>query len=167
MSKKFNLVYDNKGTIKGSYSGIPGDGDISLIEREVLEGSKPVPPTPAPTPADPTALVHAIVPLDFGEAVLRGGKTYGIKGIDAEALEELIGNTQDPMHPELLPAFRFTCDGVEYVITTYEAVADNEIGNFVEYYANDISGEPIEPAIFNYIGIETDTEDPQVILVKI
>jgi len=43
MSKKFNLVYDSKGTLKGSYSGIPGKDDVSLIERAVLDGSKPAP----------------------------------------------------------------------------------------------------------------------------
>lgn len=53
MSKKFNLVYDSKGTLKGSYSGVPGKDDVSLIERAVLEGSKPQPePTPGIDPAD-------------------------------------------------------------------------------------------------------------------
>ena len=48
MSKKFKLVYEDNGVIKGSYSGIPAKSDASLIERSVLEGSKP-----APTPDEP------------------------------------------------------------------------------------------------------------------
>jgi len=50
MAKKFKLVYEDNGVIKGSYSGIPGKEDVSLIEREVLEGTKPVQPAPEPTP---------------------------------------------------------------------------------------------------------------------
>lgn len=51
MSKKFKLVYEDKGIIKGSYTGIPADGDEALIERAILEGSKPVPPAPEPGPS--------------------------------------------------------------------------------------------------------------------
>ena len=52
MSKKFKLVYEQNGTIKGSYTGLPEKDDVDLIERAVLEGTKPVPsPTPGPGPA--------------------------------------------------------------------------------------------------------------------
>ena len=50
MSKKFKLVYEDNGVIKGSYSGIPSKDDVSLIERAVLDGSKPIPPAPQPGP---------------------------------------------------------------------------------------------------------------------
>jgi len=50
MSKQFKLVYENEGELKGSYSGIPNSKDGNLIEREALEGKKPVtPPTPTAT----------------------------------------------------------------------------------------------------------------------
>ena len=50
--KKFKLVYDKQGTITGSYTGIPADGDVALIDKEVLSGEeeyKPVGPTPTGT----------------------------------------------------------------------------------------------------------------------
>ena len=47
MAKKFKLVYDQKGTLKGSYTGIPGDKDPVLIERAILEGEKAPDPKPA------------------------------------------------------------------------------------------------------------------------
>jgi len=50
MAKKFKLVYEDNGIIKGSYSGIPSKKDEALIERAVLEGTKPVPPAPGPSP---------------------------------------------------------------------------------------------------------------------
>ena len=51
MGKKFRLVYEKDGVIRGSYSGIATDNDVELIERAVLEGSKPAPaPTPGPGP---------------------------------------------------------------------------------------------------------------------
>lgn len=50
MSKRFKLVYEDNGMIKGSYSGIPSKGDVNLIERATLEGTKPVPPAPEPEP---------------------------------------------------------------------------------------------------------------------
>ena len=50
MEKKFKLVYENGGQIKGSYSGIKGKNDADLIERAVLEGSKKPAPTPGPQP---------------------------------------------------------------------------------------------------------------------
>ena len=49
--KKFKLVYEKDGFLKGSNTGIPADADADLIEIAVLEGSKPVPPAPAPGPA--------------------------------------------------------------------------------------------------------------------
>jgi len=48
MAKKFKLVYEEKGGIKGSYSGFPGKEDTYLIEKEVLEGTKEPSPTPSP-----------------------------------------------------------------------------------------------------------------------
>ena len=55
MAKKFKLVYEDNGIIKGSYTGIPAKSDEALIERAVLEGTKPVPPAPepGPTPEEP------------------------------------------------------------------------------------------------------------------
>ena len=47
MAKKFKLVYDQKGDLKGSYTGIPSTNDPVLIERAVLDGEK----APAPKPA--------------------------------------------------------------------------------------------------------------------
>lgn len=49
IKKKFKLVYEKDGILKGSNTGIPADTDTDLIERAVLEGSKPV---PAPGPGD-------------------------------------------------------------------------------------------------------------------
>jgi len=50
MAKKYKLVYEDQGVIKGSYSGIPSKDDAELIPRDVLEGKKPAPkPQPEPT----------------------------------------------------------------------------------------------------------------------
>ena len=48
-NKKFKLVYDNQGTITGSYSGIPANDDVALIEKTVLEGEEEPTPVPAGT----------------------------------------------------------------------------------------------------------------------
>jgi len=48
MAKKFKLVYEDNGTIKGSYSGIPSKNDPELIDRAALEGLEPA-PVPEPT----------------------------------------------------------------------------------------------------------------------
>ena len=37
---RYKLVYNKKGRIYGSYSGIPGKKDVFVIERDVLEGRK-------------------------------------------------------------------------------------------------------------------------------
>lgn len=42
--QKFKLVYVKNGALCGSYSGIPGDGDVILITRRALEGlESPIP----------------------------------------------------------------------------------------------------------------------------
>ena len=48
-NKKFKLVYDNQGTITGSYSGIPANDDVALIDRAVLDGEEEPAPVPAGT----------------------------------------------------------------------------------------------------------------------
>ena len=48
--KQFSLVYEDNGVLKGSYSGIPSKNDTALIERAILEGTKPAPqPVPGPS----------------------------------------------------------------------------------------------------------------------
>ena len=62
--KKFKLVYEKEGELKGSYSGIPANDDADVIKRAVLEGKEdPV------TPTDPTELYHKLVPFNLGETV--------------------------------------------------------------------------------------------------
>lgn len=46
MAKKFKLVYDQKGDIKGSYTGIPNADDPVIIERATLDGEKAPDPKP-------------------------------------------------------------------------------------------------------------------------
>lgn len=54
MAKKFKLVYDQKGDIKGSYTGIPNADDPIIIERATLDGEK----APAPKPAGEKKIVN-------------------------------------------------------------------------------------------------------------
>lgn len=46
-NKKFKLVYEKQGTITGSYSGIPANDDVALIDKAVLDGEEE--PAPVPT----------------------------------------------------------------------------------------------------------------------
>ena len=152
--KKFKLVYEKEGELKGSYSGIPANDDADVIKRTVLEGKEdPVAPT------DPTALYHKLVPLDFGEATPSGTEKVYEMSIDAETIMSL--------HSSYITAsFRITYEDREYVVISYGFDEEGiKLINLVDIYADDPNAE--EHNTFDLIRVETDadTGDSQVFLI--
>ena len=177
-NKKFKLVYDKQGVITGSYSGIPANTDVALIDRDVLDGKE------EPTPADPTELLHEVVSLDFGTATWTDEYNAYIfddgDDVDAEFAEkilEFVKEAQNARADVALP-FRFiteTSDHVkeyEYLITYYNAQEPEYESSYLYFvnlediYINDASGTVHNT--FEKLALETDAEtgDTKVLLYK-
>lgn len=157
-TKQYKLVYEKEGELKGSYSGIPANNDADVIKRTILEGKEdPV------TPADPTTLYHKLVPLDFGETTPSGTE----KVYDMAAATAVVWDIYNDL---ITTAFRFTYEGKEYIVISYEngeVVSEGEarLINLVDIYADDPTAE--EHNTFESIDIETDAEtgDSRVYLI--
>lgn len=160
MSKKFKLVYEDSGIIKGSYSGIPAKSDEALIERAVLEGTKPVPPAPAPGPFNPTELLRKAVTFDFGKAEkisFLGYEYYAFNNIDPEIFLKLVDLATTAVEAgESIPSFRFSFEGKEYIIISYAIESETTIGELVNIDITDTSAA--EHHNFEEIGYVMDAE---------
>ena len=158
-TKKFKLVYDKEGTLTGSYSGIPANDDVELIERAVLDGSK----DPEPEPIDPINFAHTVVPCDFGLA--EEDEEYGsgviVVSVEPDVVRCIIAYTRQMEEFEgsfKLP-FRLTYNNKEYIFIDYQTEEGEEpkaLVNLVAVYADDI--EAVEHNIFESISVATDME---------
>ena len=133
--KKFKLVYEKEGELKGSYSGIPANDDADVIKRAVLEGKEdPV------TPTDPTELYHKLVPFNLGETVFNvEDNRYHFD----ESVYDLIGFIID-LRWDYNCSFRFTYSNKVYIIVAYDADEEDyyrKINNLVDIYADDPNAE--------------------------
>ena len=148
-TKQYKLVYEKEGELKGSYSGVPTANDADVIERAVLEGKED------PTPVDPTALYHKLVPLDFDEVTPSGTeKVYEMLSVDPVHVWDLYND-------RISTAFRFICEDREYIVISYESdetstAEEARLINLVDIYADDPNAE--EHSTFDKISMETDAE---------
>lgn len=88
-NKKFKLVYEKQGTLTGSYSGIPANDDVALIDRAVLDGEEEPAPVPTGTISITENGTYDVAEYASADVDVQGGGPTPIGNIDITTTEQV------------------------------------------------------------------------------
>lgn len=163
MSKKFKLVYESEGYLKGSYSGIPSKNDEKIVERAVLEGSKS---QPEPTPSiDPAELAKKII-LNYIEFNKHDDTNYYASNKDKD-LVNYFGNALREFclyGHQGYPTWVLKLGDRECVWTYLEATSEESADSYLTFL-DDIEGKEQQAEI--YLSQDGETGDYHIHIVLI